>query len=91
MTVLLVLTTIVASGAAIGTQVSLALAWVVGMFALVEIILVSHVAAPAKTEAVLRLLHDWLLAHRRQTLTALVAVLGVMMRAYGMGAIRTGG
>ena len=53
---ILALTTILASGAAIGTQVSLALAWVVGMFALVEIILVSHVAAPAKTEAVLRLL-----------------------------------
>ncbi|MGO9158401.1 GAP family protein, partial [Mycobacterium sp.] len=37
LTVLLVLTTIVASGAAIGTQVSIAIAWVVGMFAVVEI------------------------------------------------------
>jgi hypothetical protein len=90
LTVLLVLTTIVASGAAIGTQVSLALAWVVGMFALVEIILVSHIAAPAKTEALLRLLHDWLLAHRRQTLIAVIAVAGVVMMAYGMGAVQAG-
>ena len=91
MTVLLVLTTIVASGAAIGTQVSLALAWVVGMFAVVEIILVSHVAAPAKTEAVLRLLHNWILAYRRQVLIAMIAVIGVAMVAYGMGGIRAGG
>jgi hypothetical protein len=87
LTVLLVLTTIIASGAAIGTQVGIALAWVVGMFAVVEIILVSHVAAPAKTEAVLQLLHDWILAHRRQTLIAMIAVIGVAMMVYGMGAI----
>jgi hypothetical protein len=91
LTVLLVLTTIIASGAAIGTQVGIALAWVVGMFAAVEIILVSHVAAPAKTEAVLRVLHDWILAHRRQTLIAMIALVGVVMMAYGMGAIQAGG
>jgi hypothetical protein len=90
LTVLLVLTTIIASGAAIGTQVGIALAWVVVMFALVEIILVSHVAAPAKTEAVLRVLHDWILAHRRQTLIAMIALVGVMLMAYGMG-IQAGG
>ncbi|MEE6176635.1 GAP family protein [Mycobacterium sp. 050134] len=90
LTVLLVLTSIMASGTAIGTQVGLAIAWVVGMFAVVEIILVSHVAAPAKTEAFLRRVHDWVLAHRRQTLIALVAVLGIMMVAYGMGPVQTG-
>jgi hypothetical protein len=90
-TALLVLTTIMASGAAIGTQVSLAIVWVVGMFAVVEIILVSQLVTPAKTQAVLQLLHDWILAHRRQALIAMFAVIGVMMMAYGMGAIRTGG
>jgi Sap, sulfolipid-1-addressing protein len=82
-TALLVLTTIMASGAAIGTQVSLALAWVVGMFAVVEIILVSHMAAPARTQAALQVLHDWILAHRRQVLIALIAVAGVAMLALG--------
>jgi hypothetical protein len=91
LTVLLVLTTIVASGAAIGTQVGLALAWVVGMFAVVEIILVSHLATPTKTQALLRLLHDWILAHRRQTLIAMLAVVGVVMTAYGMGGVGAGG
>jgi hypothetical protein len=90
-TALLVLTTIMTSGAAIGTQVSLAIAWVVGMFAVVEIILVSQLVTPAKTQAVLQLLHDWILAHRRQVVIAMIAVIGVAMMAYGMGAIRTGG
>jgi hypothetical protein len=90
-TALLVLTTIMASGAAIGTQVSLALAWVVGMFAVVEIILISQLVTPAKTRAVLQLLHDWTLAHRRQVLIAMFAVIGVMMMVYGMGAIQAGG
>jgi hypothetical protein len=90
-TVLLVLTTIMASGAAIGTQVGLALAWVVGMFAVVEIILVSYLASPTKTETALRLLHDWVLAHRRQVWIAVIAVVGVVSLAYGMGVTRVGG
>jgi hypothetical protein len=90
-TVLLVLTTIMASGAAIGTQVSLAIAWVFGMFAVVEIILVSYLVSPTKTETALRRLHDWLLAHRRQAWIAMIAVVGVALLAYGMGVTRVGG
>ncbi|MCV7099854.1 GAP family protein [Mycobacterium palustre] len=85
LTALLVLTTIMASGAAIGAQVGLALVWVVGMFAVVEIILLSHLAAPAKTHAALQFLHDWILAHRRQVLITMVAVAGVAMLALGVG------
>jgi Sap, sulfolipid-1-addressing protein len=84
LTVLLVLTTIMASGAAIGTQVGLAIAWAVGMFAVVEIILVSYVTSPTKTERALRLLHDWVLAHRRQAWIAIIAVVGVALLAYGI-------
>jgi Sap, sulfolipid-1-addressing protein len=91
LTVLLVLTTIMASQAAIGTQVSLAFAWVVGMFAVIEIILVSYLASPTKTETALRLLHDWVLAHRRQVLIAMIAVVGVVSLAYGMGITQVGG
>ena len=91
LTVLLVLTTIMASGAAIGTQVGLAIAWVVGMFAVVEIILVSYLASPTKTETAVRLLHDWVLAHRRQVWIAMIAVVGVVSLAYGMGVTRVGG
>jgi hypothetical protein len=87
LTVLLVLTTIMASGAAIGTQVSAAIAWVVVMFAVVEIILLSYLVTPAKTQAVLRLLHDWALAHRRQVVVATFAAVGVALVAHGMGSI----
>ena len=85
--VLFVDTTIVASGAAIGTQVSAAIAFVVGMFAVVEIALVSYLATPAKTQAVLRLLHDWALAHRRKILIAMCTVGGVSLVANGVGIV----
>ncbi len=85
--VLFVDTTIVASGAAIGTQVSAAIAFVVGMFAVVEITLVSYLATPAKTQAVLRPLHDWARAHRRKILIAMCTVGGVWLVAYGVGSV----
>ena len=85
--VLVVLAIIVTSGAAIGTQISAAIAFVVGTLAIVEIILVSYLATPAKTQAVLRQLHDWALAHRRKILVAIFAVVGVSLVAHGMGII----
>lgn len=91
LTVQLVLTTIMASGAAIGMQVSLALAWVVGMFAVVEIILVSYLASPTKTGTALRRLHDWILAHRQQVWIAMFTVVGVVGLAYSSGVTRVGG
>lgn len=83
--VVFALAIIVASGAAIRTQVVAAVAYVVGMLAVVEIILVSYLATPAKTQAALRLLHGWASAHRRQLLVAVFAVLGVSMLAHGVG------
>ena len=91
LTVLLVLTTVMASGAAIGAQVSVALAWIVVMFAVVEIILVSYLATPAKTQAVLRQLHNWSLAHSQQVVVAMLAVIGVALVTHGMGGIRARG
>lgn len=87
LTILLVLTTVMASGAGIGAQVGFAIAWVVGMFAVVEIILVSHLAAPAKTQAVLQLVHNWVLTYRRQILVAMFAVVGAAMLAQGTNSI----
>jgi hypothetical protein len=75
---------IVASGAAIGTQVIAAIAFVVVMLAVVEITLACYLVTPAKTQAVLRLLHDWALAHRRKILIAMCTVAGVALVARGM-------
>ncbi|GFG73635.1 hypothetical protein MBOT_10000 [Mycobacterium botniense] len=91
LTVLLVLTTIMASGVGIATQIGLALVWVVGMFVVVEVILVSYLAAPAKTQTILRLLHEQILAHRQQVLTSMVAAIGVAMMLYGIGGLGASG
>jgi hypothetical protein len=85
--VLYVLAIIVPSGAAIATQVSAAIAFVVGMLAVVEIMLASYLATPAKTQAAVRLLHDWARAHYRKVLVAVFAVAGVTLVAQGMSSI----
>jgi hypothetical protein len=89
-TVLLVLTTVMASEAAIGAQISITIAWIFGMFAIVEIILVSYLASPRKTETAMRLLHNWVLAHRRRVWIAMIAVVGVVLLTYGMGVTGAG-
>ena len=78
---------IVASGVAIGTQVSAAIVFVVVVLAAVEITLVSYLATPAKTQAVLRLVHDWAWAHSRKIVIAMFTVGGVALVARGMGSM----
>ena len=84
---LFIVAIIVASGAGIATQVGAAIAFVVGWLASVEIVLISHLATPAKTQAVLGLLHDWSRAHRRNLVVAIFAVVGVSGLARGMGIV----
>jgi hypothetical protein len=83
--VLFALTTILTSGAAIGMQVAAAVAFVVETLAVVEIVLVSSLVAPAKTQAFLRLLHDWVRARRQQVLIAMLSLIGLALVAQGMG------
>lgn len=84
MLVIFVLTPIVASGTPIGTQVVAVILFVFGMFTVVEITLVSYLVAPTKTLAVLRPLHDWALAHRRQMLIAIFSVAGMIQVVNGI-------
>ncbi|OBC01680.1 hypothetical protein A5784_17785 [Mycobacterium sp. 852013-50091_SCH5140682] len=83
--VLLVLATILTSGAAIGTQLSTGIAYIIGVLGVVEIVLVSHLLAPMRTEAVLRRLRGWALAHRQQILAVIFTVIGVSAVLRGMG------
>jgi hypothetical protein len=78
---------VVASGAAIGTQVIAVIAFVVGMLALHEIVLVSYLAAPAKTQKVIGVLHDWTSTHRRKILVAMFSLIGVSMIVMGTGGV----
>jgi hypothetical protein len=85
--VLMLLAIIVASGAAVATQVSAAVVFIIGILAVAEITLVSYLVTPAKTQAGLRLLHDWAWAHRRKILIAVAVTGGISLLANGMGAI----
>jgi hypothetical protein len=76
---------ILASGAGAGAQVSAALMFTVVSFAVAEIPLVSCLATPAKTQAVLLRLHDWIRARRQLILAVVVGVCGVLMAVAGTG------
>jgi hypothetical protein len=82
---LVAIVAILASGAAIGMQVTAALMFTVVTLTVVEIPLVSYLATPAKTQAVMLQLHNWVRAHGRRILAVIVALAGVMLVATGMG------
>jgi hypothetical protein len=82
---LVALAALATSGAAIGTQISVAIAWIFVMLAVVEIPLISYLATPAQTQAVMLQLHNWIGLRRRRILAVLVAVAGGLLVATGMG------
>jgi hypothetical protein len=82
-----VFTIIMASGAAIGFQVCAFVAWTVVVLAVVEIPLVSYLAMPDKTQAMMLRLHNWIQARRRQIFQVTLALLGVMLVVNGMGGL----
>ena len=81
------LTAILASGAAVGTQVSAAALYTVVALAFAEIPIVSYLAAPARTSAVMARVHDWVRARRRVVVGGIVAALGVFLVTTGMGQV----
>jgi hypothetical protein len=53
------LATILPSGVAVSTQIGATIVFVVETLTVVEVVLLSNLVAPTKTEALLRRLHDW--------------------------------
>ncbi|MGV0643005.1 GAP family protein [Mycolicibacterium sp. XJ879] len=84
MLVFIVVTSIVSSGASVGAQFIAVLVFVVAMFAVVEMTLISYLVAPAKTLALLRPLHNWALRHRRQVLITIFTVVGLISVVNGI-------
>ena len=82
--VLFIVAIIVASGASITAQFSASVTFIVLMYAVVELILVGYVATPAKTQSLLRVLHDWVRTYHRQILVTLFTVVGVSQLAQGL-------
>jgi len=79
------LATILASGAVIGAQIGAAVVFVVVSLAVVEIVLISNLLAPARTQAALRLVHDWVGGYRTAILVAILTLVGFAFVAQGTG------
>lgn len=78
---------ILASGAAIGLQVSAALVFAVVAFVIAEIPLISYLASPARTQAVVLKMHDWLRQNRRPIVAFVLGIFGFLMVVYGVGGV----
>ncbi|WP_078289964.1 GAP family protein [Mycobacterium sp. D16R24] len=78
---------LVTSGAALGTQITVAVVFIIGVLAIVELTLISYLVAPTKTQAVVQLLHDWALTHRRKILIAMCIVAGISLLIHGLSGI----
>jgi hypothetical protein len=76
---------ILASGTAAAAQVSAALMFTVVAFTVAEIPLMSYLAMPEKTVAVVLRLHDWIKARRQAILAVFVCTAGVLLVVSGMG------
>ncbi|MEW2478183.1 GAP family protein [Mycobacterium sp. NPDC049093] len=85
--VVFALALIVASGAGIAMQIGAAIVFLIVALSVEEVILVSNLVAPEKTEVVLRRLHELALAHHRKFMAAILALVGVSLIVRATGVI----
>ncbi|MGV9801308.1 GAP family protein [Mycobacterium sp. NPDC003449] len=78
---------VIASGASMGVQLVAMMAFVVAVLTVEEIILVSNLFAPERTQAILRRVHDWARVHQRKFVAAILTVVGLSLVARGMGGL----
>jgi len=83
----MLLTIIMASGAAIGTQFSAFLVYTVMVLAVIEIPLVCYLGAPEKTQAVMVRVQNWLRVRRARISQAALGVSGVVLMVQGVGSL----
>ena len=79
------LATILASGAAFGAQIGAAIVFIIVSLAVVEIVLICNLVAPARTAAALRRVHDWVGGFRLQIVVAILTLVGLAFVAQGLG------
>ena len=78
---------ILASGATAAAQVGAALMFTLLAFTVVEVPLISYLATPAKTLAVVQRLNEWVSARRRTIPAFVVGAIGVLLVVTGMGKV----
>lgn len=85
--VLFVTTTVVSSEATVGTQIVAVVLFVVAMFTVFEVAVISHLVAPVRTQAVLQPVHDWALSNRRQVMIGIFIMIGLLQVVKGLGIV----
>ncbi|OBB23914.1 hypothetical protein A5792_31415 [Mycolicibacterium peregrinum] len=78
---------VIASGASTGVQFIALVVFVIGVLTVEEIILVSNLFAPERTQSVLLRVHDWARLHRRKFVAAILTVVGLSLVARGLGGL----
>jgi hypothetical protein len=78
------LAVIAASGAEADTQIAALLTFNAVAFAFVEIPLIAYLVAPARTQASMTSLHNWVRSRRRRDVAALLAALGCVLLVVGV-------
>jgi hypothetical protein len=82
-----VLAAILGSGAAMGTQFSAAVIFIVVALLAIEIPLIGCLLKPERGEAIILRLHDWIRMRTRQIMAAVFTVGGVLLMASGIGGL----
>jgi hypothetical protein len=78
---------IATSGASLGAQLGAAIAFVAIMLAVLEVILIGYLVAPAKTEALVGPMHNWTQAHILHMFIGISLVGGVLLIAKGVSVV----
>ncbi|TDZ97284.1 hypothetical protein CCUG60885_00828 [Mycobacteroides salmoniphilum] len=81
------LAVIVASGSPPATQVSALLMFNVIAFALIEVPLLAHLAAPERTAEAMAKLNSWIQSNRRRNIALVLALVGCVLLAVGIAGI----
>ncbi|OBK07737.1 hypothetical protein A5746_28745 [Mycolicibacterium conceptionense] len=85
--ILFALAIVVASGASFEVQLVALIVFVFGVLLVEEIILVSNLVAPTRTQAALRKLHEWARVHRQTFAAAICVVVGASLVLRGLGGL----
>lgn len=84
---LVLLTVILASGAAVGTQLGAFIVYTVMVLAAIEIPLLCYLAKPDRTQAVMLQLQNWIQVHRGRITQSALGFSGVALVIQGIGSL----
>ena len=76
---LAVIAVVHASGASIGSQVGASIAFTVAMLAIIEVLLISYLVSPTRTQSTLTFLYNWMRTYRRHIVIVVAGVMGIIL------------